>query len=277
VTLIVGILCSDGVVMASDSAATLGTGVTPTIGQQRVKKIINLSNAILYGSTGAVGMSQLIWDTISKAWNRPNSPLRIAQDDGTLMRHLGEQIASTVNIYLQTGALTRQLGFDGSASLCKSLVAIPVQKIPTLFTFDFGGQPEKATPELPFVAIGSGQPIADPFLAFLQRLLWRNRVPTLAEGRLAAVWTITHVTQTNPGGVGGDVQLWMLRKAPDGQQPVPVELRKPEIEEHLVQIQAAESAMVRECSAAQHANPVAGGAQSGTAPPAGPGAEPTAA
>jgi 20S proteasome alpha/beta subunit len=53
VTLIVGILCSDGVVMASDSAATLSTGMAPTIGQQAVKKIINLSNAILYASTGS--------------------------------------------------------------------------------------------------------------------------------------------------------------------------------------------------------------------------------
>lgn len=279
-TLIVGILCSDGVVMASDSAATLSTGMTPTIGQQPVKKILNLSNAILYGSTGSVGMSQLIWHTISTAWNRQANSIKGAPDDGTVMKILGEEIARTLGTYLQTGALTRQLGVDGSASLCKSLVAIPVQRIPTLFTFDYGGQPEKATPELPFVAMGSGQSIADPFLAFLKRLLWPNRLPTLAEGRLAAVWTIVHVTQTHPGGVGGDIQLWMLPRAAGNAMPVPVELGEDQIQEHRQQVAAASAALVRELTPGQQAQGAVGGAQGAPAaggPPVGPGPAPVAA
>jgi hypothetical protein len=180
------------------------------------------------------------------------------------MKELGREIANTVGHYLQTGALTRQLGMDGSASLCKSMIAIPVQKIPTLFTFDYGGQPEKATDELPFVAMGSGQAIADPFLAFLKRLLWPKRLPTLAEGRLAAVWTIGHVILTNPGGVGGDVQLWMLpRASAANQMPVPVEITQAQIQEHLVQIDAAAKALVGALTQQ------AGGAPPGEAAPAG--------
>lgn len=264
--------------MASDSAATLSTGMAPTIGQQAVKKIINLSGAILYASTGSVGMSQLVWHTVSTLWKQNQSPLQSAADDGSLMKVLGREIANTVGQYLQTGALIRQLGMDGSASLCKSMVAIPVQKIPTLFTFDFGGQPEKATAELPFVAMGSGQAIADPFLAFLKRLLWPKRLPTLAEGRLAAVWTIAHVTLTNPGGVGGDVQLWILPRAPAGQSPIPVEITQAQIQEHLAQISAAGSALV---SAITQQPPAPGaGAQPGPAaapPPPGPGPAPAPA
>jgi len=277
VTLIVGILCSDGVVMASDSAATLSTGMSPTIGQQAVKKVINLSNAILYASTGAVGMSQLVWHTVSTLWNENPSRLKNASDDGSLMKLLGSEIAKTVGQYLQTGALVRQLGMDGSASLCKSMVAIPVQKIPTLFTFDFGGQPEKATDELPFVAMGSGQPIADPFLAFLKRLLWPKRLPTLAEGRLAAVWTIAHVTHTNPGGVGGDIQLWVLPRAAVGQMPVPVEITEAQIQEHTAQIAAAATAMIG--AVTQQPPALGAGAQPAPAaapPPQGPGPAPSA-
>lgn len=244
-TLIVGIQCSDGVVMASDSAATLSTGAAATIGQQRVKKIINLSSSILYAATGSVGMSQLVSHAVSNIWKGRGAQFQQAGFlDGEVMKVLGSEIAQTVHPYLQTGALTRQLGIDGSGSLCKSLVALPVQKIPQLFCFDFGGQPEMATAELPFMAVGSGQPIADPFLAFLKRLFWPNRVPTLAEGRLAAVWTIAHVTNTSPGGVGGDIQLWMLARGQAGQAPNMVELKPDQIQEHLNQVSAAETALI---------------------------------
>jgi 20S proteasome alpha/beta subunit len=182
-TLIVGIQCSDGLVMASDSAATIGSGVGNTIGQQRAKKILNLSGSILFGFSGAIGMGQLVSHAISEEWK--NGSLSEIYD-AEVMNLLGQKIAQTVGTYLQTGALIRQLGFDASASLCKSLVAIPVQSIPTLFSFDFGGQREKATAEIPFIAIGSGQPIADPFLAFLKRLFWPEKEPTMSEGKLVA-------------------------------------------------------------------------------------------
>jgi hypothetical protein len=40
--------------------------------------------------------------------------------------------------------------------------------------------------------------------------LWKDRRPTLAEGRLVAAWTIPHVSQTTFGGVGGPIQLASL-------------------------------------------------------------------
>ena len=46
----VGILCSDGVVMASDSAGALSIGFQPTIGQQEVTKIAALRD--LRGEVG---------------------------------------------------------------------------------------------------------------------------------------------------------------------------------------------------------------------------------
>jgi 20S proteasome alpha/beta subunit len=244
VTLIVGILCADGVVMASDSAATLGTGAgLHTIGQQQVKKILNLSSHVLYGSTGAVGMAQLISNVVSTTWKAHKDSMFAKGSDGDVMKLLGEQIAKTVMPFLQTASLTRQLGVDGGSAICKSLVAVPVQRVPTLFTFDVGGQPEMATRELPFVAVGSGQQIADPFLAFLKRLIWAKREPTLAEGRLVAVWTLQHVIRTTPGGVGGDIQLWMLPKVPNGL-PTTVEVTKEQIEEHKNNVGALERGLI---------------------------------
>ena len=45
---------------------------------------------------------------------------------------------------------------------CKHLVALPIKHETCLFQFAEAGAPEEATRELPFVALGSGQPIADP-------------------------------------------------------------------------------------------------------------------
>ncbi len=70
---------------------------------------------------------------------------------------------------------------------------------------------------LPIVSIGSGQLVADPFLAFLRRIFWPDSLPTPSEGILAAVWTLTHTIQSQPGHVGEPIQIVTLSKDPRGQ------------------------------------------------------------
>jgi ATP-dependent protease HslVU (ClpYQ) peptidase subunit len=242
-TLIVGILCTDGVVMASDSAATFGKEGKPTIGQQKVNKLIKLSDSIIYSGTGAVGISQLLAHNIEEAYNKQAFKGIKAPEE--MMHKIGVSIGTTLTPYLKTAQLTYPLVKDASTSLCQSLVAIPVKQNPYLFTFDFNGAPEMMTPELPFVSLGSGQPHADPFLALLKRLLWTDSQPTLAQGRLVAVWTIDHVREIHPGGVGGDIQLAILSSS-DGGKPTVTMISEPEIQEHLEQIRAAEEALIQE-------------------------------
>ncbi len=200
-TLIVGILCSDGVVMASDSAATFGAGGRYTIGQQAVQKVVRINDHVLVSSTGAIGISQLICDKIKTCWS--GGAFTSAGGPDAAMGMLSREIAQVVLPYLQTGSLQKQITGEASTSLCKAMVAMPVDRKGCLYQFDVNGAPERATPELPFVALGSGQPIADPFLAFLKRLLWTDSQPTVADGRLVGVWTIDHVRRTNPGGWWG--------------------------------------------------------------------------
>ncbi len=242
-TLIVGILCKDGVVMASDSAATFGTFGRPTIGQQDVRKLIQLNDHILYASTGAVGISQVIGDTINQLWEAKTFIGKKSPE--SVMDTIGKKINAVVAPYLQVGQWQHAITGDAQGSLCKSIIAMPVDHKPYLFNFDFNGSPERSTQELPFIALGSGQPIADPFLALLRRLLWSSTEPSVAEGRLAAVWAIDHVSRTNPGGVGGPIQLATLNSNAGGMPRV-IEASDADVQEHLQKVESTEQALVAE-------------------------------
>ena len=220
--------------MASDSAGSLGTGFQLTIGQQPVTKVTPIRDTILYSSTGALGMSQVLINKVSGTWNETFFANAAPAE---AMHRIGSAIAEVVKVYAQNGAALQQIG--GLAGFCKSLVAIPIKGRPCLFQFDDTGVPEQATEELPFVALGSGQQIADPFLAFLRKILWKDRQPTLAEGRLIAAWTVRHVAETNPGGVALPLQMASL--AIKGAKVVIEPMEDPA--EHFQQIDATEGAL----------------------------------
>lgn len=243
-TVLVGILCKDGIVLASDSAATFGTGTQSTIGQQEVQKINQVNIHVLYCATGAVGMSQLISNRIRELWEAKEFVGKISPDGA--MDKIGKAIAALVAPYMQTAQIQQNLTGGSGTSLCKSLLAISVDRKPHLFQFDFNGAPERCTADLPFVSMGSGQTIADPFLAFLHRLMWFDKDPTLAEGRLAAVWTIDHVRRTNPGGVGGATQLATLVAKIPGELPLVEMSNKDVVEEHMQRIGDAENTLRKE-------------------------------
>jgi len=226
--------------MASDSAATYGSGGTSTIGQQEVTKLWKIGNAGLFGSTGAIGMAQMIHASIEKDWTN-GKPLYIQQQPSEVMGRISKLVMKeTQELFRTAQPLAALIGQKaaGGPVICTCLVAICADKRPRLFSFEPTGAPEEMTPDLPFVALGSGQPIADPFLAFLKRVFWRDHQPTMAEGRFAAAWTIRHVSQTNAGGVGGKLQLAVLRM--DGAT---VKVDFPDIEEHYQAVEQAEDAM----------------------------------
>jgi len=73
-------------------------------------------------------------------------------------------------------------------------------------------QPEFKVPTNWFVAMGSGQLIADPFFGLLRRTFFRNCQPRLQEGIFAAAWALEHAIELNPGGINRPVQIGVLKK-----------------------------------------------------------------
>ena len=212
-TVIVGILCSDGVVIASDSAATYSAGAIQTIGQQHVTKIWKIENSVIYAASGAIGIAQLSLNAVEALWKaRELSSTKVSTPAEAMARISREMVTRVEGIQRSASVLAPILGAHvaGQSAMCQSLLTMPFKRKAMLVQFYANGAPELATEELPFISIGLGQQIADPFLAFLKRILWKDRQPTTAEGRLVAAWTVKHVAETIPGGVGGPLQMASL-------------------------------------------------------------------
>lgn len=204
-TLIIGIKCKDGIVMASDGAATWGS-MGQSTAQQPTKKLNVLRDKIVIGVSGPVGLGQLLTGGMETMWDKGDlSGKRPYEAMALISKMFREYIVPE----LQVAQVARNaIGNAGlTSAISATLVALPVSKKLCLFQFDQQGAPEQATPELPFVCIGSGQSIADPFLALLKRVFWSDHQPTIGEGLFAAVWTLDHAIKVNAGGVAEPMQV----------------------------------------------------------------------
>jgi 20S proteasome alpha/beta subunit len=197
-TILVGILCQDGVVIGADSTATFvaATGI-PTI-EQRTQKIEIIDNHIILAGAGQTGLGQRFSAIVQKAWQnnlfQDESPVEIA-------KYLAHQ---TVQDFRFTNAPLNQYG---------ALLAFHCNDKPYLVEFDVQGfQPELKTERLWYVSMGNGQMIVDPFLGFLRDVLWKNGQPSYQNGVLSVTWALEQAIQLNPGGINAPVQIVLLSK-----------------------------------------------------------------
>lgn len=240
-TLIVGIRCSDGVVVGADGAATLGNVGVRTV-RQPVKKLALHAGRLIVGVSGPVGLAQRYQGEIRALWDGNGLAAARAYAIGPviserLRRHLSTELHFAASV---APILGNQLA--ASSALATAIVALPSNEVPILLQFDQNGAPEEATSELPFVAIGSGGPNADSFLAFLRRVFWPDRPPTVQEGTFAALWTLQHAIAVDTGGVAEPIQVATLDRDRDGLF-VAREISEPELAEHREAITAAEQSL----------------------------------
>src|SRR5215217_2360368 len=198
-TLIIGIKCSDGIVVGADGAATLGAMGQQTI-RQSVRKLSIISQKIIVGVSGPVGLSQRFnWRIEEMYTNNKLANKKTPEAMNIIRAELWKDIEGEMNSAAVARNLIGQAAY--SSALSSSVVALPLDKKFALIQFDQQGAPEEATEHLPFVSIGSGQPTADPFLAFIRRIFWPDALPSLETGIFSTVWALDHAIETNPGGV----------------------------------------------------------------------------
>lgn len=218
-TLIVGVKCSDGIVVGADSTATYSTqlGQQSTIRQDTITKLHIASEKLVVGVSGPVSLSQFYGDEVDAylrakgfkiAWrNVADAKTDLAQK---FWKHAGP-------MWEKAGIVSRTVG-PAAMVECNhaSAVAFAIEETPHLIQFSTQCNGEEVTQELPFVAIGSGQPPADTFLAFIRRIFWPSGLPSLTDGQVATIWTLDEVIKSTPGGIGGEVKVVVLKKSAKG-------------------------------------------------------------
>ena len=236
-TLIVGIRCDKSVVLGADGAATLGNFGTHTISQPVSKLRILSGKQVILGVSGPVSFGQLFADRADKACSalQTTTPVELG-------RKLRDAFLLDAKSAFDIAGLAAR--FAGSATQTEVMTSTLVAAAPkgeySLIEFTYQCNPELATDDLPFKAIGSGQNIADPFLAFLRQIFWPSKLPTLSEGRLAVVWTLTHAIRIAPGGISLPIQVATLEQDDKTKQPIARILSEADLKEHREAISHAE-------------------------------------
>jgi len=224
-TILIGMLCQDGVVIGADSSATFGNGQLKTV-EQKVEKISIVENKIIVTGTGQVGLGQrfnYIVDNYYKQKGFTKHPQEIGRELSQL----------TIQNFSTTGVAKGQLG---------TLVAFSQAKNFYLCEFaiaDF--QPEFKTKDMWYVSMGSGQLIADPFLGLMRKVFWGDdKLPNLKEGIFFVTWALDHTIEVNPGGINGPKRIATLSL--DTANNVCAKLlSEEELQEHEENVKAAEA------------------------------------
>ena len=61
-----------------------------------------------------------------------------------------------------------------------------------------------------YVSMGSGQTLADPYLALMRMAFWNNGRPSLQSGIFAAAWVMHHAIEAAPGFVRAPIDIAVL-------------------------------------------------------------------
>jgi hypothetical protein len=184
---------------------------TSSHGPQRLIQILSddkiniVANKIIIACTGAVGLSQRFHGVVKASWDKDKHFQKPSLDCAR------EISRATLKDFDHTGVprLPPQQGGLGFGAL----MAAPLEGTAQLIEFgllDF--QPEIRKERLHFVSMGSGQVLADPFLAFVSRVLWNGQPPNVQMGALGLYWVLSHTIQYAPGGVGKPIKIAVLKK-----------------------------------------------------------------
>jgi 20S proteasome alpha/beta subunit len=214
-TLLIGVLCSDGAVIAADRQASHGSLGTMTVGQP-VTKITTVGPDLLFASSGRIGMSQQFEAFIK----RLSGETYFAKNDyaiaiGRVQQHFRPIVEGAFKTATAASQIVGQQAAQ-SDCICASILAAPFRDGMKIVEISPQIAVEFLTPELSFLSMGSGKLTADPFLGFLKNVFWPDRLPTVREGALAAYWTIKLATDLRVSGVGMGIDICTLEGSDDG-------------------------------------------------------------
>lgn len=199
-TVAIGFWCHDGVVIGADSMLTPSMGGMP-IGHHKGQKVHLLANTQLFAFAGDQGQA---------------ARFQILAESN---HHLAAQNALAIDHPLQLSqGIVQQFGSTGIGNQINvnALLAFEHGGTHQLCAFEGMVQPRLLDPHHYYVALGSGKLSADPFLRFVVDIFCLNGPPSVAEATFLTAWVITHVCETNPGGVAPPINIASMERQQDG-------------------------------------------------------------
>lgn len=196
-TVIMGLLCNDGIVIGSDSAVTFSNVNLPTI-EQECKKIDIYHKKVILAGTGEVGLCQRFGLIIERYWSSEKLDVKHNIDIGKDLSRL------TIQDFHYT---FKNLGTFGA------IVAFPHKNNFYLCEFalkDF--QPEFKNNKIWYVSMGVGQNIADTLLGIIKYFFMKEGIPNLQQGIFYLLWILKHTIELSPAGIKGPSQIATLSR-----------------------------------------------------------------
>jgi 20S proteasome alpha/beta subunit len=241
-TVLVGVLCQDGVVVGSDASMTFLAGGEFRTVEQPAEKTFVVAPDVLLAGTGSVGLMQRFQAVVTtlRAKTAEWGPRAHIETAKVISRAMIEDFAFT---HAPKGTFGALVAFSTRTNchLCE-------------FSTDHF-QPEFKAPANWFVAMGSGQPITDPFFGLLRRTLFKGKQPRLQEGIFAAMWALSHAIELNPGGINGPPQIGVLYRGRKGEFEAK-RLVSEELAEHQSHVEAVEEHLASYCERLNPKQPV---------------------
>lgn len=202
-TLVVGVRCTNGIVLAADGAAHHGV-VRPTVRSafKKIRIVGGVAAVAVAGTTSILQQYEDVLDTLV----RENAfvELRPVSAMNVLRNRLMEQMQAQFNVSHIAAAIDKEALASCTADL---LAVLFVDGKARLFHFDKYLAPEEIRDEIPFIAIGTGHVTADPFLAYLRRIYCDGKCPSLPLGTMTATYTLKHAIETGAHDVAGKPQI----------------------------------------------------------------------
>jgi hypothetical protein len=226
-TVLVGLLCTDGIIIGSDSSATFGADMAHKTIEQSVQKVFVVQGRIILAGTGQVGAGQRFTAAVDAAWtSNAFGKAHNATDFGKILSITGANDFAFTR--MNTGTFGALAAFPVKNKLCLCELALA----------DF--QPELKTKDMWFASMGSGQPITDPFLGMMRRVFFpAGHQPNIKEGLFLTTWALMHAIELNPGGINGPPQIATLTLNQKAEPEARI-LSDDELEEHKNSVEAAE-------------------------------------
>lgn len=203
-SIVVGFLCSDGVVIGVDSGHTLTDQQgRPTI-LQKIPKIRIINDSVILSHVGREGIGQMINQIVESRWKE-----QIFSEHDQPTEVAGRLRAIVLNDLQQANSKPYEK--------CSSAVAFSWHSTPNLCVFSYSDyEPEFKTANMWFFSMGSPQCITDSFLGLMKRVYWKNVQPTLEEGILATTWALYHTIDLAPGLISEPPQIAVLERSSGG-------------------------------------------------------------